>query len=280
MQLGLGPHPRRAVAGLAGRVGVGDVPAGARHCVGELLRQPPAAGDQHELGRVERIGEVARAAGRARRRVKRPTSRATTIRRSVRNGIVWAASTTERSSYSSPSNSSTSRLRSSSPTRWATRSCALERRIDSSSPVRRWTLMAAPILTGDRRRPHVTSTPTVPSTTSHPTQLADPPGSRRAPSIATRSTHRTPSRHGSITTGATAGTAPASSPAGRPYSITPPATGAASRLAGHADQRDVHRTRARPERARPTCAPSVIADRRRQQAEHAQPIGEPRADAW
>ena len=153
VQLGLAPHPRRAVARLARRVGVGDVPAGRDTrrpaSSGAARRRRPARAGSCRAGR-----RGSPSSGPSSSAVKRPMSRATTIRRSVRNGIVWAASTTERSSYSSPSNSSTSRLRSSSPTRWATRSWALLRRIDSSSPVSRWTPMAARFLpavaAGDR----------------------------------------------------------------------------------------------------------------------------------
>ena len=158
--------------------------------------------------------------------VKRPTPRATTIRWSVRNGIVCAASTTARSSYSSPSNSSTIRLRSPSPTSWWTRSCAFDRRIDSSSPVSRWTPMATPIHSSDRRHGDNEHRP-IPSTSPCHRARA------RAPSAATVSTQRTPMRHGNITTGCERRDAPPRPrPAGSPYSMTNPATGTASRLAG------------------------------------------------
>ena len=97
--------------------------------------------------------------------------------------------------------------------------------------------MAPVILTGGARGPHAAQ-PTTATTPSHPSH--DHGGRRLEPRRRRwprrRPTAR-PSRPAAITTGATAGTAPATQAAGSPYSITRPATGTASRLATDADER-------------------------------------------
>ncbi len=55
----LGAHPRLAILGPIRRRRAHDVAARRLHAIGELLRQSPATGDEHELGRVERVVEVA-----------------------------------------------------------------------------------------------------------------------------------------------------------------------------------------------------------------------------
>ena len=78
--------------------------------------------------------------GRASALVNRPTSRATTTRRSVRNGGVWAASTTDgRARSRRPSSSSTSSDRSPSPTSCSTSCTTASSRSTSSSPLTRYT---------------------------------------------------------------------------------------------------------------------------------------------
>ena len=59
VQLGLAPHPSGAVARFAGRVGISHVPAGGGHRIRQLLGESASAGHEHELRRVEGIGEIA-----------------------------------------------------------------------------------------------------------------------------------------------------------------------------------------------------------------------------
>src|SRR4051812_2163666 len=66
--------------------------------------------------------------------LNRPISRATTTRESVRKGLVWEASTTEPTSYSSPSNSVTMRLRSPPAVRSCNSSAKAVDNSTSSSP--------------------------------------------------------------------------------------------------------------------------------------------------
>src|SRR6478735_1073088 len=71
------------------------------------------------------------------------------------------------------------------------------------------------------------------STAAQARSTPGPRGSRRAATSATVATHLVPSAQGNITTRpSSAGPDAASRPAGRPSSITAPATGTASRLAG------------------------------------------------
>ena len=173
--------------------------------------------------------------GRSSSTLNRPTSRATTTRVSVRNGGVCAASTTAAIEASSWSCSSTMSERSPSPTRVCTSADTAARRIDSSSPTRKCTAMAAVILAA--RRTARTGRPAPPRP---PAQSRRPPRRPRPTAAvarwprrpaATRSTHRTPTSTGSMTMPRSGDTAPATSAAGSPYSITKPATGTASRLA-------------------------------------------------
>ena len=101
----------------------------------EVLREPAAAGDEDERGRVQRVGEVRRPAARRRPSPRLPASRSTTTRRSVMNGGLWAALSAAATTSSRPSaplgaslsaspgaarpgtvTSSTASVRSSSPT--------------------------------------------------------------------------------------------------------------------------------------------------------------------
>lgn len=71
------------------------------------------------------------------------------------------------------------------------------------------------------------------------------------------STHRVPNLAGAINTGAVSGNQPAIKPAGIPYSITPPATGTASKFAGMLTNGSRPNTNVTGITT-PTCAPSVI----------------------
>ena len=91
------------------------------------------------------------------------------------------------------------------------------------------------------------------------------------------STQRTPRRAGNITTRRAPGPHPATSAAGRPYSITNPATGTASTLAGMLTSGSRPNTSTLGN-ATPSWAPSVMPTGVARMPSRRQPAGEPRPD--
>ena len=129
----------RSRALLGGALSIVSAPARLSASDSDLgSRPPPVARTSSVVGRTSPSRSTSGATSPA---ANRPTPRATTTRRSVRNGGVCAASTTERSSYSSPSNSSTISDRSPSPTRRWTSSPTAADASDGSSPATTCTLM-------------------------------------------------------------------------------------------------------------------------------------------